>query len=95
MLKMKTKYPLLKWILLFLPPILLTPLLTADVTPPAAARCAYVVILMALYWTCEVLPLPITSLLPVILFPLLGVKSTNDIAPIYMKVKIFDTFKTP
>lgn len=83
--RLSEKYPIVKWTLLILPLLLLLPLVVADIQPPAAARCAAVLLLMAVYWTGEVLPLPITSLLPVILFPLLGVISTNDIAPIYMK----------
>ena len=40
---------------------------------------------MAVYWTLELLPLPVTSLLPVVLFPLLGVSDTNSTAMVYMK----------
>ena len=41
---------------------------------------------MAVYWTLELLPLPVTSLLPVVLFPILGVSDTNSTAMVYMKV---------
>ena len=43
---------------------------------------------MAVYWTLELLPLPVTSLLPVVLFPILGVSDTNSTAMIYMKVNL-------
>ena len=43
---------------------------------------------MAVYWTLELLPLPVTSLLPVVLFPLLGVADTNSTAMVYMKVAV-------
>ena len=43
---------------------------------------------MAVYWTLELLPLPVTSLLPVVLFPLLGVADTNSTAMVYMKVVV-------
>lgn len=33
----------------------------------------------------EALPLPVTSLLPVVLFPLLGILSTGRVCPNYMK----------
>ncbi|OXA47481.1 hypothetical protein Fcan01_17628 [Folsomia candida] len=40
---------------------------------------------MALFWVLEALPIPITSLLPVALFPLLGLQSTSQVVGNYMK----------
>ena len=47
--------------------------------------CRYVLLLMAVYWSLELLPLPVTALLPIPLFPLLGVASTSQTAAAYMK----------
>lgn len=33
----------------------------------------YVVLIMTAYWVTEALPLPITSMLPIVLFPCLGI----------------------
>ena len=41
---------------------------------------------MAVYWIFELLPLPITSLLPLVLLPLAGVASTDEVARNYLKV---------
>ncbi|XP_046386158.1 sodium-dependent high-affinity dicarboxylate transporter 3-like isoform X2 [Ischnura elegans] len=49
------------------------------------ARCAYVVLLMAAYWMTEVLPLPVTSLIPIALFPPLGVMTTDEACLNYFK----------
>ena len=38
--------------------------------------CAYVLLIMSVYWMTETLPLPVTSLIPVVAFPLAGVIST-------------------
>ena len=48
---------------------------------------------MAVYWTLELLPLPVTSLLPVVLFPILGVSDTNSTAMVYMKVNFISIAK--
>ncbi|XP_068950245.1 Na(+)/citrate cotransporter, partial [Petaurus breviceps papuanus] len=50
-----------------------------------AAACAYVVLLMAVYWCTEVLPLAVTSLLPALLFPLLRVLDSKQVCVQYMK----------
>ena len=42
-------------------------------------RCAYTILLMAVYWLTEALPLPITSMIPMVLLPLLGIMSTGEI----------------
>lgn len=39
---------------------------------------------MALWWMLEAVPMAVTSLLPVFLFPLAGLMSTEQIAPYYM-----------
>ncbi len=40
---------------------------------------------MAVFWLLELLPLPVTSLLPVVLFPMLGVLSTAKVTVCYFK----------
>jgi len=40
---------------------------------------------MAVYWMTEALPLPITSILPVILLPVLGIMDTGAVTVLYMK----------
>ncbi|KAK7804163.1 hypothetical protein U0070_022471 [Myodes glareolus] len=52
---------------------------------PQFARCAYVVILMAIYWCTDVIPVAVTSLLPVLLFPLLKVLDSKQVCVQYMK----------
>ncbi|XP_014218929.1 protein I'm not dead yet-like [Copidosoma floridanum] len=47
-------------------------------------RCLFVVALMSVYWVTEVIPLPITGLLPIVLYPLLGVMDTEDTCKCYM-----------
>lgn len=44
------------------------------------AECAYVIILMAVYWCTEVLPLAVTALLPALLFPLFGIMQSKDVS---------------
>jgi solute carrier family 13 (sodium-dependent dicarboxylate transporter), member 2/3/5 len=44
-----------------------------------------VVLLMAIFWMTEALPLAVTSLFPVVLFPLLGVMSTETVCIQYLK----------
>ncbi|XP_077509507.1 Na(+)/citrate cotransporter-like isoform X3 [Amblyomma americanum] len=70
-------------ILALLAPVLLSPLLIFQDTKET--RCAYVILLMAVYWMFEVVHLSVTSLLPVCLFPLFGVLDTASATAPYMK----------
>ncbi|KAH0953317.1 hypothetical protein HN011_002667 [Eciton burchellii] len=47
-------------------------------------RCGYVVLLMAGYWITDAFPLAVTSMIPVVMFPALGVMSTADTCSCYM-----------
>ncbi|CAH1382339.1 unnamed protein product [Tenebrio molitor] len=51
----------------------------------AALRCLYVVLLMAGYWVFEALPLPVTSLIPMVLFPLMGILDSDKTSLCYLK----------
>jgi solute carrier family 13 (sodium-dependent dicarboxylate transporter), member 2/3/5 len=55
----------------------------------AGWRTAAVGILMALWWMTEALPIPVTSLLPILLFPLLGVAPVGAAAAPYAHELIF------
>lgn len=43
------------------------------------ACCAYVIVLMAVYWCTEALPLAITALLPALLFPMFGIMTSKEV----------------
>ncbi|NXT21251.1 S13A2 protein, partial [Syrrhaptes paradoxus] len=49
------------------------------------ARCGYVIILMALFWCTEALPLAITALFPVLLFPLMNIMDSTTVCREYLK----------
>uniref|UniRef100_A0A673FKG2 Solute carrier family 13 member 5-like n=1 Tax=Sinocyclocheilus rhinocerous TaxID=307959 RepID=A0A673FKG2_9TELE len=70
-------------LILFCTPFLLLPLPLVIGTKEAA--CAYVVTLMAVYWCTEVLPLAVTALLPVVLFPLFRIMESKDVCMQYLK----------
>ena len=56
---------------------------------PGAQRTAAVAVLMAVWWMTEALPLPATALLPIALFPLLGVMSAGEATAPYANHIIF------
>ncbi|XP_066295600.1 Na(+)/citrate cotransporter-like isoform X2 [Branchiostoma lanceolatum] len=75
-----------KSLVFLLTPLLLCPLpiYFAYTEYSKIAACAYAVIIMAVYWTTEVLPLAVTALLPIVLFPMLGVQSSKDVCINYL-----------
>ncbi|XP_062585629.1 sodium-dependent high-affinity dicarboxylate transporter 3-like [Saccostrea cucullata] len=48
------------------------------------AKCAYCIIVMAIYWITEALPIAVTSLLPIIMFPMVGLLSAKDVSNKYL-----------
>jgi len=65
------------------------------VLPPAsgmsiqAKRTAAVALLMASWWISEAIPIPVTALLPLILFPILSIMAAKDVASRYADQNIF------
>ncbi|NXA89531.1 S13A2 protein, partial [Melanocharis versteri] len=47
--------------------------------------CGYVIIVMALYWCTEALPLAVTAFLPALLFPLLNIMDSSTVSKEYLK----------
>lgn len=43
-------------------------------------RCAYIIIIMAVYWCTEVIPLAVTALLPALLFPLFKILDSKQVS---------------
>ena len=72
-----------RFLVFVLTPMVLCPL--AIVTGTREGFCGYVGLVMAVYWVLEILPLAVTSLLPIVLFPLFQIMPTKDVTPYYMK----------
>ncbi|KFO09987.1 Solute carrier family 13 member 2, partial [Balearica regulorum gibbericeps] len=49
------------------------------------AQCGYVIIVMALFWCTEALPLAVTAFLPVLLFPLMNIMDSATACREYLK----------
>jgi len=73
------------------PVVALAILLAFDLDPdnPLVTRTAAVAALMAIWWMTEAIPIPATALLPVALFPLMGVMKGGDTAGAYFNSIIF------
>ncbi len=76
---------------LIVPLIILGILLFADFVPgnPKVTYTFCVALLMATWWITEIVPLAITSLLPVALFPLFGIMDASDVSATYFNDVIF------
>ena len=69
---------------IILAPLVLVPILVQIGSPEA--KCGFVILLMATYWVTEVLPLPVTALLPVVLLPLFKIMTTDDVCIKYLSL---------
>jgi sodium-dependent dicarboxylate transporter 2/3/5 len=56
---------------------------------PEVTYTLAVALLMAVWWITEIIPLAVTSLAPVVLFPLLGIMDGKDVASTYFNHVIF------
>jgi sodium-dependent dicarboxylate transporter 2/3/5 len=56
---------------------------------PLVTRTAAVAVLMAVWWITEAIPIAATALVPIVLFPLLGIMKGREVAPLYFNYIIF------
>ena len=81
-----------RYILFILAPIFAIYIITfTELEPgkPAVTGTLAVAVLMALWWVTEVVPLAITSLLPIVLFPALGIMDGKAVSATYFNHVIF------
>ncbi|KAJ8377583.1 hypothetical protein AAFF_G00256010 [Aldrovandia affinis] len=64
-------------------PLLLLPL--PLVINTSEAKGGFAIILMALYWCTECMPLAVTALLPIVLFPMMGIMESSEVCMQYLK----------
>ncbi|KAM3935010.1 solute carrier family 13 member 2 [Leptodactylus fuscus] len=72
-----------KYFIIFLLPIFILPF--PLVVQTKEASCGYVIIVMALFWCTEALPLAVTALFPVVLFPMMGIMDSTATCSQYLK----------
>ncbi len=86
------EYGTMKKVGLFLGPILFILLLLIDAPAgmkPEAMKVAAVTVLMAIWWITEAVPIPATSLLPIIMYPTLGVMKASEATAPYANQTIY------
>ncbi|XP_045453888.1 protein I'm not dead yet [Melitaea cinxia] len=76
-----------KALIVVIAPLILLPIpiMNSASESARAYKCMYVVLIMATYWVLELLPLPVTSMLPIVLFPTMGILDSDKTCAAYMK----------
>ncbi len=69
--------------------ILITTLVGPDFISPTAGKVLAVAVWMIIWWIAEAAPVPVTALLPLILFPFLGIMKMSEAAAPYANPIIF------
>jgi len=90
--KISTRGQKLRYLIFLLAPILFLYFVffvELDKDKPVITYTLAVALLMALWWVTEVIPLAVTSLLPIVLFPILGVMNGKVVASNYFNDIIF------
>ncbi|XP_045171468.2 solute carrier family 13 member 2-like isoform X2 [Mercenaria mercenaria] len=67
-------------IIVFLPLVLLPIPVTRQTS---VAKCAYAVIIIGVFWVMEVMPIAVTSLIPIFIFPILGIMPSSEVCVNY------------
>ena len=81
-----------RFILFLLAPVLAGLVMLYADLKPENKQVTYmlgITILIALWWVTEIIPLAITSLLPVVLFPLFGIMDGKEVSAVYFNDVIF------
>ncbi|CAL1267396.1 unnamed protein product [Larinioides sclopetarius] len=78
----KMKLKIFVYVVSLLLPFLLLPL---ALSTNQGTQCAYVMLIVALYWLLEPVPIAAAGMLPIVLFPILGILSSTDVCQNYMK----------
>ena len=82
----------LRYVLFLLAPVFsgyLILFVELDPNNPALTYTLAVAVLMAIWWVTEIVPLAITSLLPIVLFPAFGIMNGRDVSATYFNHVIF------
>jgi sodium-dependent dicarboxylate transporter 2/3/5 len=61
----------------------------SDSLPIIQKNMLSIIFLMAIWWMTEAIPLGITALIPLVLFPIIGIMKTTAVAPNYMHHLVF------
>lgn len=51
-------------------------------------RGAYVLLIMSVYWATECIPLAVTGFVPIILYPCLGILTSEEVSRSYLNVSM-------
>ncbi|XP_078232874.1 solute carrier family 13 member 1 isoform X3 [Pogona vitticeps] len=72
-----------RFLLIVFTPLLLLPL--PLIIRTKEAECAYTLLVVAIFWLTEALPLAVSALLPALMFPLFGIMASKEVASAYFK----------